>query len=322
MEHITHFFPGYIKPFQPMLAAKCPAHMKQSDFLAQLRLPLWETPKIDGIRCLTVDLPGDRSSCYSLPITRHCKPQPNNYVRRMIGESCPYGLDGELVTLDADGNVRGYYETSSDLLSYEGEPKFRYLVFDYITPYSRQDGYLKRVEQLRALRLPDFCRILEPTKVSTLDELMARVNQRMDEGYEGSCLRTGIHEYKFGRSSIRQQGLVAVKLYVDSDADVTGFYQLMRNHGEAIRNPQGHMWRRRRAEDLVPDDLLGGLIGKDVDSGAEVRVGSGFTMAQRAELWAKRDTLKGMRFKYKHQPFGALNGGKPRQPTFLGFREK
>lgn len=321
MDHITHFFPGYIRPFQPMLAAKCPRGMPQNDFLRMLRLPLWETPKIDGIRCLTVDLPGDRSSWYSLPITRHCKPQPNDYVRRMIGESCPYGLDGELVVVDDDGGVRGYYETSSGLLSHDGQPNFRFLVFDYITPETRLDGYLKRVEQLRALTLPAFCRVLTPTQVKTLDDLMARVNQRMDEGFEGSCLRTGSHEYKFGRSSLRQQGLVAVKLYVDSDADVTGYYQLMRNTGEAIINPQGHKYRRRRAEDLVPDDLLGGLIGKDVDTGAEVRVGSGFTMAQRAELWTNRGTLKGRRFKYKHQPFGALENGKPRQPTFIGFRE-
>lgn len=322
MKHEQHFFPGYLKPFQCMLAAKCPKGTTTDDFMRELRLPLWETPKVDGIRCVTLDIPGDKSSWYSTPMTRHMKPIPNVYIRNQLGESCPIGLDGELVALDEDGQIMPYYDSSSRILSYDGEPLFKYLVFDYITPETRLDGYLVRLEQLRALRLPSFCEILEPTKVATLDELRERVNSRMDQGFEGSCLRTGSHEYKFGRSSIRQQGLVAIKMFVDSDADVTGFECLMRNVGPAERNPQGHMHRRRQKENLRPDNLLGKLIGKDVDTGVEVVVGTGFSASQREDLWLKRESLLGKRFKYKHQPFGALEGGKPREPVFLGFREQ
>lgn len=322
MEHITHFFPGYIKQFQPMLAAKCPKSMSTETFMRELRLPLWETPKIDGIRCITLDLPGDRSHWYSLPVTRHMKSQPNKYVRMKIGENCPPGLDGELVAVDEDGVVQGYYDTSSELLSHEGEPQFQYLVFDYITPETRLDGYLKRVERLRSIKLPDFCKVLEPIKIITLEQLREQINARMDQGFEGSCLRTGVHEYKFGRSSIRQQGLVAVKLFVDSDADVTGYEPLLRNTGEVELNAQGHKYRRRLKDNLIPDELLGVLIGRDVDTGVEVRVGSGFTYDQRVDLWNRRNSIRGLRFKYKHQPFGRLTGGKPRQPTFLGFREQ
>lgn len=328
MNHTTHFFPGYLKPFQCMLAAKCPKSMTTEQFMRELRLPLWETPKIDGIRCITLDMPGDRSHWYSMPMSRHMKPIPNAYMREQLGANCPPGLDGELVLmLDADdghdqSRIAGYYESSSAILSYGGEPKFKYMVFDYITPETRLDGYLKRIEQLKELRLPSFCEILEPSKVSTLAELKERVSQRMDEGFEGSCLRTGIHEYKFGRSSLRQGALIAVKLFVDSDADVVGYECLHHNAGPALRNAQGHMYRRKLKEHMEPEALLGKLIGKDCDTGVEVIVGTGFTALQREQLWDQRKSLPGKRFKYKHQPFGSLEGGKPREPVFLGFREQ
>ena len=321
--HITHFFPGYLRPFQCMLAAKCPFSE-----LGKLRLPLWETPKIDGIRCVTFELPGDRANWYCLPLSRHMKRIPNRWIANAIGENCPPGLDGEIVALEDNEPgetpmIKGYYETSSAVLSFDGQPKFQYLVFDYITPQTRELGYLQRLDQLRKLRLPDFCKILEPTQVKTVEELQELVNRRMDEGFEGSCLRTGCHPYKFGRSSLRQQGLVAVKLFEPSEARVTGCENLQRNRADPEIGPQGFKVRPRRKETLMDDmDYLGKLHGVDTVTKQQVTVGSGFTEAQRREFWLKKDKLNGLVFRYKHQPYGAVEGGKPRSPIFLGFREE
>lgn len=321
--HIVHFFPGYLKPFQVMLAAKV-----QREEMHLLRLPLWETPKIDGIRCVTLDMPGDKANWYSLPVTRHMKRIPNRFVANAIGEACPAGLDGELVSLNPvepgePCSIKDYYETSSDLLSFAGTPLFKFMVFDYIRPETRTMGYLQRLEQLRKLRLPAFCEILEPQRVSTLDELSALVNQRMDDGFEGSCLRTGIHEYKFGRSSLRQQGLLAVKLFEQSEARVESFENLQRNIGEPELNPRGQMYRRRCKENLIDDlDYLGKIHGTDTVTGQKVTVGTGFSNAQRRDFWLNKHKLVGRVFRYKHQPYGAVEGGKPRAPIFQGFREE
>jgi len=154
-----------------------------------------------------------------------------------------------------------------------------------------------------------------------VEELRERVNMRMDQGYEGSCLRTGSHPYKFGRSSIRQQGLVAVKLFEENDARVTGHAPLLRNIGEPELDARGHLLRPRHADKLVPDEMLGKLIGIDVDTKQDVIVGSGFTDKQRRDLWERRNTIIGKLFKYRHQPYGAVEGGKRRLPVFVGFRE-
>lgn len=326
MDHIVHFFPGYLKPFQCMLAAKKPNRMTDDEFLKALRLPLHETPKIDGIRCVTLDIPGDLASWYCTPVTRHMKPIPNKHIRGLLGEHCPPGLDGELVQIvrqpDGTERIAGYYETSSAILSYDGTPTFKYMVFDYITPETRLEGYLIRLEKLRELSLPRFCEVLEPRRISTIDELRQICNERIDQGFEGSCLRTGVHEYKFGRSSLRQQALVAVKPFVDGDGEVIGVKPLCRNVGTPRLNAQGHLFRERKKENLVPDEMLGKLIARDLDTKREFAVGSGFTQQQRIDLWLRKETLIGRHFKYKHQAFGAVEGGKPREPVFLGWREK
>lgn len=308
-----------------MLAAKPKRGQDFDTWVKLLRLPLWETPKIDGIRCVTLDMPGDHASWQCMPLTRNMKGLQNRFVARTIGEECPPGLDGELVTFTERevGDVPDpYYETSSAILSEEGMPRFKYMVFDHILPETKNLGYLDRLRMLEKLALPSFCEVLHPSRINTIEELRERVNERMDQGFEGCCLRTGCHPYKFGRSSIRQQGLVAVKMYEENDARVTGCEALMRNIGDAELDARGHMWRPRRAETLIKDDLLGKLIGKDVDTGQEVTVGSGFTYDQRVKLWNMKNELRGRLFKYRHQPYGAKEDGKRRLPVFVGFRDE
>jgi ATP-dependent DNA ligase len=321
LESIRHFFPGCSRMFAPMLAAKRRGDMTHDEFLKQLRLPLWETPKIDGMRAITLDMPGDRADWHCLPVSRHMLPLPNKHVRAMLGELCPAGLDGEIVAVDESGDHLPYYASSSQLLSRDGEPAFKYLVFDYITYKNRTHGYLRRIEELQKLTLPPFCEVLEPRRVYDTTELEQLLRQRVDEGFEGCCLRTSVHGYKFGRSTLRQQELVAIKLFIDDDARVCGFEELQRNVGKAEINAYGHQFRRALVANLRPGGTLGTLIGKDVQSGVEVRVGSGFTAAERDAIWDDRDAYVGRVFKYKHQPYGRLDGGKPRLPVFTGWRD-
>jgi DNA ligase-1 len=65
---------------------------------------------------------------------------------------------------------------------------------------------------------------------------------------------------------------------------------------------------------------LGALKVRDVTTGIEFNIGTGYTAAQRAELWAMwlAGTLAGKIAKYKHFEVGVKEA--PRFPVFLGFR--
>ena len=59
---------------------------------------------------------------------------------------------------------------------------------------------------------------------------------------------------------------------------------------------------------------------RDLESGVEFQVGSGFDAAQRKDFWSRRETLRGKIIKYKSFKIGVKD--KPRHPIFLGFRDK
>ena len=59
---------------------------------------------------------------------------------------------------------------------------------------------------------------------------------------------------------------------------------------------------------------------KDIHTGVEFSIGSGFTEEQRREIWNKQVELIGSIVKYKYFEVGVKD--KPRFPIFLGFRDK
>lgn len=67
-------------------------------------------------------------------------------------------------------------------------------------------------------------------------------------------------------------------------------------------------------------NTLGALLVRDTVTGVEFSIGTGFTQADREELWANRTTLVGQFVKYKSFDIGVKD--KPRFPVWLGMRNK
>jgi DNA ligase-1 len=65
-------------------------------------------------------------------------------------------------------------------------------------------------------------------------------------------------------------------------------------------------------------DTLGKLIVKDVASGIEFGLGTGFDDSQRSQIWHNQSKYLGKIAKYKFQACGVKE--KPRFPVFLGWR--
>ncbi len=64
--------------------------------------------------------------------------------------------------------------------------------------------------------------------------------------------------------------------------------------------------------------MLGALAVRDVLSGVEFEIGTGFSEALRQKIWSQQDRYRSQLVKYKRFDPGTKD--KPRHPVFLGFR--
>jgi DNA ligase-1 len=293
---------------KPMLAVDCGG-------IEEVAYPVIASPKLDGVRAI-ITADG--------VLSRSLKPIPNRHVQTLL-DSLPVGFDGELIVGDPtapDAYRRTVSVVMSDDAPIEG---LRYHVFDY----QGEGGYWDRLGRYHALlktlantsaiaTVPTYL-VTEPSDLSALEERL------VEQGYEGVMLRSQHAPYKHGRSTRREGYLLKLKRFVDSEAEVIGVTELMHNANEATVNALGRTERSSHKAGKVGRGVLGALQVRDVVTGVEFEIGTGFTAAERAELWAKyqRTSTFGLHgwplAKYKY--FAGGSKDKPRFPVFLGWRD-
>lgn len=288
---------------KPMLAETC-------EDLASLKFPVLATPKLDGIRCLVI---GGKA------LSRKFKEIPNRYIQKLVSQ-LPEGLDGELMLRwRMDEGYPTFQKVTSAVMSEDGEPEFVYNVFDYVKnglayPYSA------RMNDLRALVLPEFVEKILPESIGNLQQLEAYEAAALANGYEGVMVRSYESPYKCGRSTVREGYLLKIKRFKDSEATIIGFTPRMHNTNEATVDELGHTKRSSAKVGLVATAYLGTLKVVDVKSGVEFEIGTGFDDAMRKNIWENKMEYLGRTVKYKSQEIGTKD--KPRFPVFLGFRDE
>jgi len=293
---------------KPMLASAITTEKHYTTVESQL--PLLASVKLDGIRALHHPEHGF--------VSRKFKPIPNDYIRNIIESTCPLNLDGELVTLDANGKVKPFNELTGDIMRKEGTPDFQYIVFDNFTDPT--EGFLSRHESILDLTdiATDHVIRLKHTIVTTMDEVYAAFDKAMADGYEGLMLRHPGGPYKEGRSTVNQCWLVKMKQFADAEGTVVSFEERMHNGNEAKKDATGHTDRSSHKENMTPMGTLGALV-LDTQWGA-LKVGSGFSDELRKTIWENQSTTRGKIVTFTYQPFGAKD--KPRFPIFKGFRHE
>ena len=144
--------------------------------------------------------------------------------------------------------------------------------------------------------------------------------EMLASGYEGVIFRDPTAPYKQNRSTFREGGMVKLKRFSDSEAIITGLFELEHNDNEATYDERGFTKRSSAQEGKIYGDTLGGFLVTDCYTGVSFSIGSGFTASQRESYWESAESLIGKIIKYKYFSIGVLN--KPRHPIFLGFRSE
>lgn len=301
-------------PFKPMLAGT------HTD-VAKLIFPLLASQKLDGLRATAQD---------GVLLSRSLKPLPNKYVQELY-KNLPTGLDGELIVGDPFA-PDAFRKTTSLVMSDDKPLHFfsevlRLHVFDKFGSEVFAERLNKAVQSVCSFNnradTPGATLVVTVVPhilMNSIEELNAFEAEMLGKGAEGVMVRTPDGPYKQGRATEKSGWLVKVKRFVDSEAIVLSSFEEMHNDNEEETNELGRTRRSSKAEGLAPSGRLGGFNVRDLKTGVEFSVGSGFTAELKDQYWKHRENLVDGIIKYKYFPSGGKD--KPRHPIFLGFRDE
>lgn len=300
--------------FRPMLAADA---LDASDLQAYFE-PMFKrsgnllvSMKLDGIRAVMKD---------GQLVSRTLKPIRNRHTQELF-KRLPDNIDGELIV----GSPKGkgvMSRTSSGVMSEAGEPDVTFYVFDHVTyePFTFMTRLINLAPKVSyALEQGMPIQMLTQYPVKTYEELMKAEEAAVEIGYEGLIVRDPNALYKFGRSTLREGGMLKYKRFKDDEAEIVGFYEMMHNENAPTTDERGYTKRSSHKDGKVASGMLGGFTVKCKNwPDVTFDIGSGFDHAARELLWMTRDQQIGKIIKFKYMPYGSLE--RPRAPIFLGFR--
>jgi DNA ligase-1 len=197
---------------QPLLSyAEKP---KKPLVLEAMRFPLLGFFKYDGWRAM-----GDKKNLLS----RKLKPIPNKAVRAKF--KAMQGFDGELIY--GDPTAPDCYHKTESILSTHDAPAdgVVFYIFDYFPMHMMPYEVRRKEMEMRALfvKVRDV-RFAPQTLLKTPARCACSREGGEGQGYEGIMLRDPQGAYKFGRSTLKEQLLVKVKRFQDSEARILAVF--------------------------------------------------------------------------------------------------
>lgn len=289
------------KPF-PMLAAAAD--------LSKIQYPVLGFPKIDGIRAVIHE---------GQALSRKLLPLPNQYIQGFLSLPHWQGLDGELV-VGAPNDPLCIKHSTSGVMSRLGVPDFTFYVFDKWDASAR--AYQDRFIEAR-MQIPESANArviaLSYKTLFREDDLLAYEAEQLDLGYEGIILRSHDGIYKHGRSTVREGGLLKLKRFLDSEAEVLEVIEEQFNGNEAQRDNLGRTKRSSAKAGKTGKGRAGALRVRDIRRGWEFEIGTGLTDADKAEWWRWKTSMYPPRLvKYRYFPIGMQE--RPRHPVYVSWR--
>lgn len=267
---------------------------------------------------------------------RSLKPPKNTYtknvMRELFAEAAGLGikgLDGEAIPGDPFDHNAMQACTSAFNCNYREIP-FGFYVFDsYQFPEKPfVDRLAYATEACFKLRdkgwheeagAPVHVEPVEHHRIHNEAELFEYYDSIIGLGLEGVMGRLPSAPYKYGRSTMREAWLWALKPYMDDWAVIVGFEEMLENQNELTVNERGYASRQGLKENLVPKGTLGKFVCRSLkfDQTFGVGMGVGLTFELRDKIWANREAYLGAFLKYKYQEVGGKE--RPRQPKFMAL---
>lgn len=329
MSSVTSMTPPVLPTgFRPMKAARGLDEITKDKLVYG---SLLASRKLDGIRAMV--LPDLSRGGSPVVVSLSLKPIRSAFVQRMFAKPEFIGLDGELIA--GPPNAPDVFSRSTSAVMTIGcQDPVTFHVFDICYPFEeakrpfrhRQD--IIRNKLLR--RTPfggDVCvealegfELVPQHPVNSWNGVLDFESETLELGFEGVMLRSGEAPYKNNRATLREQYLMKLKRLEDSEAEIIDFVELMTNENVAVIDALGYQKRSASKEGKRGAQKLGALVVRDLKTGVEFEVGSGFDDATRQFIWDNHKDYLDKIITYRYFPVGIVD--KPRHPIFKGFRHR
>ena len=259
----------------------------------------------------------------SVVYSRTMKPIRSEAIQRLFGKPEYNNFDGELIYGSASSqdcfNKSTSFCMSRDIPAGMDEKEAKFFVFDY---YDTDHSFIDRIDKI-ITGWPEETQVYKLSQylVNDAEQLLAYEKQFVDAGFEGLMCKSVNGRYKEGRSTLKEGILGKLKRFSDSECIVLGFEEKLHNTNEAKVNELGYTERSSSKDGLVGAGTLGALLVKDIKTGVEFSIGSGYNDEQRKEIWENQEQWIGQVVKYKY--FAVQSSySKPRFPIYLGIRDQ
>ena len=259
--------------------------------LLKWRPPYLVQPKYDGDRCRAVPIPGNKYLLLSSEENIiYSVPHINEALDKL---NLSYQLDGELYCHRMPhSQIHGIVSRTINL--HPDHTLIRFHCFDLINDLPQ----MNRIVEIDKLKnLSPYLTIAPFWLCNTLSEIMKIYDHLISAGYEGIIVRDIFSHYVPKRST----QIMKFKPKKSDSYKITGFTEEISIKG-------------------TPKNSLGALTCESGD-GNFFNVGSGFTSAQRHDLWQIRNSLidKYCKISYQH-----LTSGRkvPRFPVFVTIEQE
>jgi DNA ligase-1 len=312
-----------MKPIKPMKGFS--VGIVDGEITTPVNYPVLASFKLDGIRA--VIQPTDDRPLTALSTSG--KPLPSKRCQNLIQIGGLYGLDGEFIYGDPSDEMC-FNKTQSAVMSIEWpsdlEPELlRFHTFD--NWMHADDAFEDRLESVREIcnefSENGFLQFVDHYLIENDAELLELYAEALEKGYEGLIIRSPSAKYKFGRSTVRENGLGKIKPHNKElfEAEITGWYR-QKVYTETTTNAHGYAKILKRKDNFVEIDAIGGFNVRDLKTGIEFNVGGGklFTKLFRESQFGVADKYVGKILQYTSMTYGVVE--KPRQPTAVRMRDK
>ena len=315
--------------FKPMLAEN------QQPDLDTLSFPQFISKKMDGMRIIFYK---------GQILTRSLKSLPNKQLRekfepiRKWTEETGNILDGECYSDKLNFQQIISFCMTDDFTDKKSIKKFgkvmeipeslRFYCFDSLKNEEDKRVFIKRIEDIYTLTSPtknpkiyDVATSVDQYEVNTREELENFFEQSLKDGYEGLILKNPNGEYKYGRTTLKENLMYKLKPFETFDGKIKGVVQSTEVDPNAEKkiNELGRSVTSKKKDDRITIQKASAFY---VDyEGKELKVVLAMTDEEKEEVWKNRDSYIGKWVEYKAMKIGMKEDGLPRHPVMIRYRE-
>lgn len=277
------------KPFKA-----CDADLKKA------RYPIIVMPKIDGVRGLHMN--GQFT-------TRNLKPFRNDRLS-VFNHPSFVGLDGELAAgaiTDPDlcRLTTSFTSSFADRTSDIALPTW--WVFDKsdepTMPYRHRIDMLHDIsETLRSIH--SNIRVVPYEIANSEEEVLALHSSYIEQGFEGTVLRSLTGKYKHGRCTANEGDYLRIKDLGDEEAIILELVEAQTNNNPSETNELGYQSRSSHKENKAGNGMIGALIVRIPDGRIETIGAGNMPHSERIYYWNNPDKIISKTCTYKFMVHG------------------